>query len=219
MRMKVIWICHFSTPEVRERLPLTKTGQSEADYALWIPNLVNEFRSFKDIDVHIIAPHTGLKALTHSFEMDGFHYYFYKADVPFIDRVWPTRYRLSFLPNYWHDRLLVQRIIRKIKPDLINLMGSENPYYSSTVLGIKDIPILISIQGIYSNDEWLKQNLVKTDKLRYRIERYVNSQHKYFSIGARYMIDLIKRDVKEPILFWSRFPQKIDEIDLSAPPP
>ena len=209
--MKVIWICHFSNAEVRKRLPLAKKGRQVADYSPWVTNMIQEFKYFKDIEVHIISPHLGLNAITHTFDCEGINYHFFKADLPLLNRPWPHFFRLDAWTGFVFNRLLVRNCIKEIKPDIINLMGAENAYYSSTVLGIHHIPVLISIQGIYSNDERFK--LVKKDVFRYNIERRIHSENKYFGISAPFMPDLIKRDCADPILFWNRFPLKIVQLE------
>jgi len=182
-----------------------------ADFAPWITNLIQEFKQFEDIDLHIIAPHVGLKAFTYSFNMDGIHYHFFKADIPFLNRYWPHFFRLDAWTGFVRNRLLVRRFLNKIQPDIINLMGAENAYYSSTVFGIKHIPVLISIQGIYSNEERFK--VEKRDVVRCKVERRIHSENRYFGVSAPFMPDLIRRDAPDPILFWHRFPLKIVKLE------
>lgn len=213
-KLKVIWICHFSNEEVRKRLPLAKKGTQVSDYAPWITNMIQEFKQFKDIEVHIISPHLGLKAITHSFDCEGIHYYFFKADIPFLNRHWPHFFRLDAWTGYIRNRLIVRHFVNKINPSIINLIGAENPYYSSTVLGINHIPVLVSIQGIYSNNERFK--LEKKDVVRCNIERKIHGKNKYFGISAPFMPDLIKRDCPDPILFWNRYPLTIVKLENSA---
>ena len=211
--MKVIWICHFSNAEVRKRLPLSKKGREVADYAPWITNMIQEFKQFEDIEVHIVSPHLGLKVITHSFDYEGVQYHFFKADIPFLNRHWPSFFQLDAWTGFIRNRLLVRYFVNKIKPDILNLIGAENPYYSSTVLGINHTPVLISIQGIYSNNEQFK--LEKQDVVRCNIERKIHGENKYFGVSAPYMADLIKRDSPDPILFWNRYPITVVKLENS----
>ena len=210
-KMKVVWICHFSNAEVRKWLPLAKAGRQEADYAPWITNMIQDFKQFEDVEVHIVSPHLGLKAITHSFDYEGIQYHFFKADIPFLNRHWPHFFPLDAWTGFIRNRLVVRHLVNKIKPDIINLIGAENAYYSSAVLGIKHIPILISIQGIYSNDERFK--FVKKDVIYYNIERKIHGENKYFGVSAPFMPELIKRDAPDPILFWNRYPLKIVKLE------
>jgi glycosyltransferase involved in cell wall biosynthesis len=209
-KIKVVWICHFSNTEIREKLPLSKKGKNISDFALWITNMIIEFKKFEDIELHIISPHRGLKQYSYSFEKDGICYYFYKDDMPFFHRNWPSYFQINIWTNYFISKLIVRRIIKKINPDIINLHGAENPYYSSTALNLKGIPILITIQGIYSNPE--RNKYENPNLLRCKIEREIHSQNKYFGVSAPYMPSLIKRDVENPILFWTDYPKKMQQI-------
>ncbi|MBV5329502.1 MAG: glycosyltransferase family 4 protein [Chlorobium sp.] len=210
-KLTVVWICHFSNGEVRKLLPLVKKAVNTSDFAPWITNLIHEFKQFKDIDLHVIAPHIGLKMFSSSFDIDGIHYHFFKADIPFLNRYWPHFFRLDAWTGFALNRLLVRRFINKIQPDIINLIGAENAYYSVTVSGIRHIPILISIQGIYSNEERFK--VEKRDKVRCRVERKIHAENRYYGISAPFMPDLIRRDALDPILFWNRFPLKIVKLE------
>lgn len=210
-KLTVAWICHFSNEEVRKRLPLVAKGKVIADFAPWVTNLIQEFKQFKDVELHVIAPHVGLKTFACSFAMDGVQYHFFKADIPFLNRYWPRFFRLDYYSGFARNRFLVSRFIQKIKPDIINLIGAENAYYSATVWGIRHLPVLITIQGIYSNEERFK--VEKRDVIRCKVERKTHSQNRYFAVNAAFMPDLIRRDAPEPIFFWNRFPLKIMKLD------
>jgi glycosyltransferase involved in cell wall biosynthesis len=209
--LTVVWICHFSNEEVRKRLPLVTKSQKITDFAPWIPNLIQEFKQFKEINLHVIAPHVGLKTLARSFDMDGVHYHFFKADIPFLNRYWPHFFRLDYWTRFASNRFLVRLFVHKIKPDIINLIGAENAYYSATVWGIRRLPVLISIQGIYSNEERFK--VEKRDVVRCKVERKTHSENRYFGVSAPFMPELIRRDVADPVLFWNRFPLKIVRLE------
>jgi hypothetical protein len=89
-KMKVVWICHFSNQYIRERLSLSNRSFSNSirrlfskpivnyiDFAPWVSNQIKEFEKFNDIELHIIAPHYGLKRFKHSFKMNGVYYHFF----------------------------------------------------------------------------------------------------------------------------------------------
>lgn len=209
-KLRIVWICHFSNEAVRRQLPLAQRGTRVDDFAPWISNLIAEFKCFEDVELHVIAPHAGLKAVTHSFELDSVHYHFFKADLPIIHRHLGHLFGLESVTGFLRNRLLVRRLLARIKPDLVNLMGAENAYYSSTVLGIKKIPVLISIQGIYSNPERFK--LQKRIWNNYYYERKIHRENRYFAVNASFMPELIKRDARDPILFWNRYPMKIFKV-------
>lgn len=197
--LKVAWVCHFSNAEVREKLPLTKR-RKYADFAPWITTMIREFEKVDGIELHIISPHRGLKKLTYRFEQDHIKYYFYKPDLPIIHKRWPVYFPVDAWTGFYHNKYLVRRFIREISPDLVNLHGAENDYYSATILGIKKIPVYVCIQGIYSNPERFNRH-IRPNKSKIKIERTIHRECRYFGIFPPFFGDLIKRDNPYPILF------------------
>lgn len=210
--MKVCWICHFSNERVRAQLPLTRAGQQVADFAPWITHLIQEFKSFEDVELHVMAPHWGLKPFTYEYVDQGVQYHFFKTEIPFLNRIWPSFFPLEAWTGYIWNRLRVRLFLSSIRPDIINLMGAENAYYSSTVLGIRSTPILISIQGVYSNPERFEHS--KADPIRYKFERLVHRENRYFGVCAPFMPALIQRDSPQAIMFWHDFPHKVSELTI-----
>jgi glycosyltransferase involved in cell wall biosynthesis len=212
-KLKVVWICHFSNADVRKRLSLSKYGKKIHDFAPWITNLIEEFKHYEDIELHVVSPHLGLKDISCSFNDEGVQCHFFKSDLPIFNRPWPYFFRFDAWTGFMFNRFLVRRILNRIQPDIVNLMGAENAYYSSSVLDVKGLPVLITIQGIYSNEERFK--VEKRDVVRCTVERKIHSENKYFGVSAPFMPALIMRDAPDPILFWNRFPLKIVKLETA----
>ena len=209
-RLKVVWICHFSDPEIRSQLPLTKRRKYR-DFAPWITNMVKGFEKREDVDLHIIAPHMGMTCLISHFVHNGINYHFFKPDVPIIHRRWPWFLPLDKWTGFLRNRLFVYFIVKKIKPDIIHLNGAENDYYSSTILWLKKlyIPVYVLIQGIVSDPALNINNGKNPNKLRIKIERKIHKEFTYFGIGAPFFCDLIKRDNANPLFLTAQAPRKI----------
>lgn len=173
-KIKVAWICHFSDEFIQERLPLWKKS---SPFGAWIRNTLEGFKDSKEFEIHVIAPHQYLKK-NFSFVEDGIHFHFFKTGIPFINRSWPSFFDLDLLSNFYMNRLRIGKIIDKIKPDLINLHGAENAYYSSSVLDLYEkYPLLISIQGficLENSAETLSKNK------RIEIESQIIKKMNYF---------------------------------------
>ncbi|MBU0460076.1 MAG: glycosyltransferase family 4 protein, partial [Nanoarchaeota archaeon] len=204
-KLKIVWICHFSNEETRNKLPLSKRRQY-FDFAPWISNLIKAFEKIENVDLHVISPHRGLQQFIYQYKHKGVSYYFFKPDLPLIHRI-PAFLPLDKWTSFIRNRLIVRSLIKKIKPDIINLHGAENAYYSSTVLGLKktNIPVYIAIQGIYWNPERFKEG-VKKDETRIMIERKIHGEFKYFGIGAPFLMNLIKIDNSDAIFFLKQYP-------------
>lgn len=202
-KIKVAWICHFSNEYIRSQLPLSKSKNYE-DFSPWITSTIKEMENYHDLELHIIAPHRGMKRLLFSFSDSNISYYFFKPDVPLIHRMWPTWLPLDGCTGYIKNRIIVRHYIEKIKPDLINLHGAENPHYSSSILGIDNYPIYLCVQGIYSDPVMLEANK-KVDNIKVRIERTIHRKEKYFGIRAPYMAKLIEKDNPDAIFLWQPY--------------
>jgi glycosyltransferase involved in cell wall biosynthesis len=212
-KLKVVWICHFSNAEIKAILELNKRIKYN-EFAPWISNLIYEFNKFNDIELYIIAPHRGMKKMLQHFLIDNINYYFFNPYMPFIGRAWPRFFQIDKWSGFKLNKCLVRKVVQKIKPDIIHMFGAENPYYSATILDLLEFPVLLTIQGIYSNPERFKY--MPQEKYRYKLERNIHSKIKYFLIGANFFPALIKRDSENPVFFDARLPIKQLSIDTDS---
>lgn len=212
--LKVAWICHFSNLEVRHRLPLSglrvrnvikeflgKKKTYYRDFAPWITELIKEFEKFEHIELHIISPHVGLKPLSFSFERNGISYNFFKSDR--LYNLITKRFRTS-TDKYQSNKKLILELLTKIKPDIINLIGAENPYYAASILEIKNLPVYVSVQTVYSNPQ--RNTHSKMDTERARIEMQIFRKEIYYGCTGRMHRDLINQHNPQAIFFKMFFP-------------
>jgi glycosyltransferase involved in cell wall biosynthesis len=216
-KIKVVWICHFSNKEIRNKIPLSrllfrtairkflsKKGDLYHDFAPWVTNLAIEFEKFEQIELHILSPHIGLSKLMHSFQIRNINYHFFKPDVfDFID--YPLSKIFKFNKKYYLNRYLVRRFVDDIKPDIINLIGSENPYYSISVLDLKGIPIFVSLQTVYTNP-LRKQLSGECIELNWNVEMKIHKRFTYFGASGRKHRDLLLANNPKAIVFKMLFP-------------
>ncbi len=218
-KLKIVWICHFSNKEIRDVLPLSnkKTlnflksilGKEKianyVDFAPWVTNLIREFEKFDDIELHIISPFRGLKRLTYESDKNGVFYHFYKPDLPLIHAELPDKFHWGGKPRFLQSRFLVKKFMNKIKPDIVNLIGTENPYYSVTILDVNNIPVYISAQTVYTNPDRKKYSDSCID-LNWDIELKIHQKEKYYGVSGRMHKDLILNNNKDAIFFKMFFP-------------
>ena len=98
VKLKVIWICHFSNKEVRERLPLSKMkvknsiksllgkkiNPGYSDFAPWVSNLIKEFEKFDEVELHVVSPFSGLTHLKHRgqvFILHAFEFWIHRLGI------------------------------------------------------------------------------------------------------------------------------------------
>ena len=194
-KLKVALVCSFSNSKVREHLPLskrklymlarrllrltTKKG-GYGDIAGWDTYMIELLRKRDDIDLTVISAHSGLRRRVTSFDMDGVNYHFVRIEgATLLKHIIPS-------PSLWHRlnpmRPVVRRIIKKVRPDLIALIGAENPHISGTVLGIKGIPLIVKCQTIYNNPERKKTDIF--DEKNAYVERIIFKDLNYVSVGT-----------------------------------
>lgn len=196
-KLKVTLVCHFSNPMVREHLALDKRkfynfirrclgmeakSRGYNDIAAWNTNFINNMKVRDDVELTVISAHSGLKKGVISFEAEGVKYYFVRCDRATLLK------RLIKNPTLWHKlnpmRPVIRKIVRKVNPDLVALMGAENAYYSGTVLGLeKEYPIIMKAQTIYNNPDRGKYGIV--DAKNAYVERLLFNALNYVSVTTK----------------------------------
>jgi len=218
-KIKAILLCHFSNEEVRAQLPVSFSGfeavvrrllrrNSKAtkynDFAPWITNLICEFEKIEDLELHVVAPAPNLSGKTVEFDIKGVHYHFFKGNLSFpfeqlAAKIFGAKRRFN------RNTRLVQELVKKINPDIVNLVGSENPYYSATVLGINHVPVYVSAQTVYTNPDRMRLS-GHVSKLNWDIELKIHEKETYFGCSGRMHRDLILRNNPNAIIFKNFFP-------------
>lgn len=193
-KIQVAMVCSFSNAKVREHLPLgdrklynfardllglpKRIDTGYGDVAGWNTYMIELLRKRDDIDLTVISAHDGLKRHKCSFELEGVRYHFIRPEIAtMLKHIIPN-------PALWHRmnpmRPLVRRIIKQAKPDVIALIGAENPHISGTVLGIKGIPLIVKCQTIYNNPEREKTGFV--DRKNAYVEHLIFDDLQYVSV-------------------------------------
>lgn len=204
--IKIAVICHFSNPQIRRYLKLYNGKYySYKDFGLWNVNIINGLKNCDAIEVHVIAPHPGMKEQIQEFECDNVFYHFYRA-YP----LYPIGNILSKLgyykfTKYSCNRKLVKKILHNIKPELVNLIGAENPYYSITALDVEGIPIIIHLQTVYANPDRIKKT-GNVDSFRWEVELKLFKKTRYMACTGRMYYDLVKKYNPSAIVFPRRWP-------------
>lgn len=216
-KLKVAMVCSFSNQEVRNFLPLSNgwfyyfvrrcfhlpTAGSKriyGDVASWDTFMVNNLRERKDIDLYVISAHSGLKKNVVAFESNGVHYWFLKVEVATMLK------RVIKSPKIWHKlnpmRPRVRKIVLKIQPDVIALIGAENSHISGTILGIKGVPIVVKGQTIYNNPNRSKYS--DFDEKNAYVERLIFKECHYFSYTSKMHYNMFRQfNPAAPNLKWS----------------
>lgn len=142
----MLWICNFSNQEVAEFLKVKRQ-----DCAPWITMWLEKFISAPEVELHIISPHRDI-GFTKTGILRGVRYYLYNYRIPLINITWP--FHLDSRTGFVLNRYIILSWVRKIKPDIIHIIGAENSLYSASFFDLtKTYPILVGIQGFISLDQ------------------------------------------------------------------
>ena len=193
LRLRVCIICHFSNEVVREKLPLSNRKLENLirsllgkqlfeyrDYSAWNTNLIQELEHCNELELHVVVPHEGLTRHTFEFEMNGIYYHFFKPEDDTLLYKIKNRMNKKKINKFLYNKKIITGFIEKIQPDVINLVGAEAPFYSSSVLSINDIPIFVSCQTVYTNPQREKLMGIAPDKERWDNELKIHQKERYF---------------------------------------
>jgi len=199
--IKVVWLCHFTNSKVQQRI---KVRNPISAFAPWITLSIEEIKKRIDIELHVISPHRWISGI-HSFSEGNVNYYFFNPGIPLYGRHWPGIFRFDYWTNFYFNRKKIRKIIQKINPDLINLHGVENPYYSYAILDYKDkYPILITIQGlkslnVFNLDNWV----IKKD---IDVEQRLLKEFDEFGIRVKFLREYIQGINNQAKFYYFKYP-------------
>lgn len=179
-KIKVVWICHLSNSEIRDHLLFSKWNLRAIarrilkrkgylnDFAVWNTNAIKEFEKFSDIELHIIAPHVGIKGKIQRFEINGIHYHFFASETDTLTLF--CKLKLGKIQtSYAKNTQMIIDEVRYIQPNIVHLIGAENPYYSESLLYLQNkVPLLVSLQTLMSDPNFFKNYPISKDEYEFR---------------------------------------------------
>ena len=196
-KLKIVWICDFSNKEVQEKMNPTKILPETSP---WIPFLAKVLEDRNDIELHIIAQHKFINKATR-FILRNIHYHFFNPNINIYKWNLLDLYNFNCRTNYLYSKMIVNRIVDKIKPDLIHLQGAENAYYSSAIFQFKNkYPILVTIQGFMHKGDTNNYNF--HDYNRMECELKILKSFNHFGIRTKTMGRVVQDINPNAILHW-----------------
>lgn len=230
-KIKVVWLCHFSNEEVRGLYPrktkrplycfvrkllgLPKKTVRGSDFAAWITGGIEEVKKHSEIELHIITPQTDLRGRRYETSSQGVYYHFYNPNWSLLMmhlvknvKVWLKLQNSGRLAN---------KFIKRIKPDIVDLIGVENIYHSCAIFDIDDsIPKILTLQTVFSNPDTLELRPNKNKSLQWEMERMAFKRYKYFGTNDSYKKLLWEANpnaVPFRFLFWTSKYPKVNEVE------
>jgi len=210
--LKVVWICSFSNEKVRSKLPVRvgylkniiyrligKSIRNGTDSAIWNSNAIDEFKTIKDVELHVICPVRGLSKKEVKFIDEGIHYFFFREQnsntLRFVFHQLFTKYTSQYLANRKH----ISQYIGEIHPDVVHVMGAENPFYSLAILDIPtEIPTIIQLQALLTRLVDKTQDKKKKKAYYYKglLERKIIKRADYIGTRVSDFKKYILREIK-----------------------
>lgn len=229
-RMKIVWICGFSNAEVRNRL-MIKTNPLEpmfarmvrrssspaSDSGVWITNGIREMKSQDSVELHIITPIRDLKESQQEFEIESIQYHFFRDENSGLSR---KVIRYLFTRNsskFRKNRKVICELINRIDPDIVHVIGAENPFYSLALLDIpKRIPTILQLQALLVSLEGkVTGEQAKNFAYKGELERQLIQRADYVGTAANSYVEYIKAKIKPDAIFINTTLAMAQVIDLS----
>ena len=217
-KTKVVWLCQFSNGFVRGKLKLSiglfervirkiyhkPNNYNIADSAAWITNGIAEFEKFDEIELHIVAPYPYLSPNIQEFEANGIYYHFFHNENK--DTIRKYFLKAFHISNYEYkkNRRLISRIIKNIQPEIVHLIGAENPHYSLGVLDVpRNIVTIAQLQTLMSDPDFQNNYPidVKTYLYRSEIERQIIHQVDYIGTAVVKYKEIIRKQIYPEAVF------------------
>lgn len=214
-KIKVVWICDFSNEKVRRKLHFRKTsllyvlkkikGQVLfSDLSQWITNGIEEFKSFDEIELHIVSPHPLIAGEVESFIDDNVTYHFIRLENDNLLAKVKNKFGKKNFSNNCRNSKLINAVVERINPDIVHLIGAENPHYSSSVLTLNaDKPLLVSLQTLMLDPTFKENYPISMDSYVYRsdVEKKVLKRANYIGTPLRKNKLLIEKYVNPDSIF------------------
>lgn len=196
--IKVVWICQLSSPQIREKLKFDKwspivllrrlTGKMHiADYASWNIKGIREFEKFDDIELHIVAPHAYMSGVQ-EFSINGVFYHILEDESDRLVEFLRARFTGEIKKNYKKNSRTICKLVKEIQPDIIHLIGAENPSYGESALLLPtNIPLIVALQTLMIDPEFRLNYPISEEQYAYRsgVERRLLQRADYISFRAK----------------------------------
>ena len=229
--MKVLWICHFSNPQIREKLNLSvnpfeivirkllnKNPFQWYDYAAWITNGIREFENIDDIEFHVVSPHYGLIKKNKNFQLNNINYHFFKPDDDSLFIKTKRYITKSYESDYSRNRITIKKLVSTINPDIIHMYGAENPYYSISALDVdrNKYPFLVSLQTLMSETEFKLKHTTSAEIYDYRakIEQDILKKSTYIGSTVQKYRDYIWQNINPKAIFFKTYLAVAEKIPV-----
>ena len=226
-KIKVAMICKASSPEIRENLKLSKLSFSNfllklfhqslisySDFAPWVNSITSNCIDYSDIEMHVVMPHQGVLGKESAFEIGPVYYHVFCEKPNQIFQAINRRFLHDRIVKYSRNYRSIQKIIESIDPDLIVLVGAENPSYSGSVLNINNKPVLLLCQTVFNNEEFKSFYSRSNFEVRCKLEGKIIKKTPYIGCYSDKHANLLRKNPDVRYLFEFQWPNSKKEVEI-----
>jgi glycosyltransferase involved in cell wall biosynthesis len=178
-RIRVAWLASYDVAGLQPEIAIRRRLRPETKrLATWIVNLADAIAPRDDIDLHLITASSVVDRGA-TVRRNGIAYHVVRHAFPCTCRGFPPYLRLDLWSRYAFLRRDVARLLRRLRPDLIHVHGTEYGYGLAAL--DTGLPTIVSIQGIVSCVARLSPTM--ECRLQAPIERHIIRNARYF--GSR----------------------------------
>jgi glycosyltransferase involved in cell wall biosynthesis len=175
--LTIAWISDFPVEWLAD-LPAPLQGLPRRHPATWQMVLLSELEKNPNLRLHVILLRGRIGA-DFNFERNGVVFHVLKA-APWL--------RLASL--FWADTRLIQRVCKRIKPDLVHAWGIEK---GAALIGSRlNRPYLVTVQGLFA---WYKQMVPLPAYYRFitRLEKFSLPRASLVTTESAFAVGFLKR--------------------------
>lgn len=193
-----------------------------ADFGIWNTNAIKEFEKIQDVELHVISPYPYLGSIKKEFCHNNIYYHLFTDENKslynnFLSKIGRHKFvnysPFKFLIRRMHknkdvcffkNRQVIFQIINKIRPDIVNLIGAENPYYSLALLDIpENIPTVVQLQTLMNDPDFLNNYPISKDSYQFRanIERQILKKANYIGTNSKKYRKIIINNINDKTIF------------------
>lgn len=233
-KIRVAWICSFSNAIVRSKLSFRQDflgrllGKfngtfkfKEVDSAIWNTNAIEEFEKIDDVEVHVICPVRHLASKITEYDENGIHYHFFREQNSNAIRFVFHQLFTKHTSRYKKNRRVIKGIIQDVKPDVVHVMGAENPFYSLALLDVpREIPTILQLQALLCRLVDVTQEPEEKKSFYYKgiIEKELIQRADFIGTMSQVFRDYIVEIIKPEVHFVDTTLHMAQKIDISTVP-
>ena len=216
-QIKIVYICHFSTLEIRNQLKLKSFWLGNCmrrikglelltfnDAGTWNADFIKAFEGNAEFESYVISHHLGMVHGVQRFVKRGVHYVFLQEKEDLVGKVVKHIMGNKRSEDYAEQSRRIKDIVEEVNPDIVVLCGAENPLYSSSVLGISNKPIFVILQTLLNSPKRIAMG-VGNEKRR-ALENAIFKHASYFATFEKDVADYVRLQNPYAHIFRLMFP-------------